>query len=543
MSAEPLTATDHDDAPSGGGIDRLRAAWGRRKWLAIFCFALPFTAAVALIMSLPDIYRSAATVLVERQQVPESFVRATVTSELETRLNTISQEILSRSRLEALITRFRLYQDVRAGGSMEDAIERMRNDIRLELKDSADGRGRNTMVAFGLSFRGHDPQTVAMVANTLASYYIEENLRVRERQATGTSEFLRVQLQDVRKRLDEQEQKVGALREKYMGELPQQMQSNIMTLESMQNQLRMNNDNQVRAAERQQALSAELAAAVAMSQTAGGATPFETPEMRLARLKQDLVNLRMKYTDRWPDIIRIKDEIAGLEKELAQKKPEKKKATVIADDSDLPPTPYVLRTRDALRTVETELKLMKADEKRLRAGIAAYQSRVENTPKREQEFKDLTRDYETTKAHYDSLLKRYEEAQLAESMEQRQKGEQFRILDSAVPSGTPAAPNRPRFLAMALAASVGFAVAMIFVAEILDTSFHSVDDLKAFSSVPVLVSIPRIVTPGDARRRRARFRLAAAGALVLLVAVAGLSAYVGHGNETLVRLLGRERTT
>ena len=128
-------------------------------------------------------------------------------------------------------------------------------------------------------------------------------------------------------------------------------------------------------------------------------------------------------------------------------------------------------------------------------------------------------------------------------MEQRQKGEQFRILDSAVPSGTPAAPNRPRFLAMALAASVGFAVAMIFVAEILDTSFHSVDDLKAFSSVPVLVSIPRIVTPGDTRRRRARFRLAAAGALVLLVAVAGLSAYVGHGNETLVRLLGRERTT
>lgn len=543
MSAEPLTATDHDDAPSGGGVDRLRAAWGRRKWLAVFCFALPFTASVALLMSLPDIYRSAATVLVERQQVPESFVRATVTSELETRLNTISQEILSRSRLESLITRFRLYQDVRAGGSMEDAIERMRNDIRLELKDSADGRGRNTMVAFGLSFRGSDPRTVAMVANTLASYYIEENLRVRERQASGTSEFLRVQLQDVRKRLDEQEQKVGALREKYMGELPQQMQANIMTLESMQNQLRMNNDNQVRAAERQQALSAELAAAVAMSQNAGGATPFETPEMRLARLKQELVNLRMKYTDRWPDIIRIKDEIAGLEKELAQKKPEKKKPTVVADDSDLPPTPYVLRTREALRTVETELKLMKTEEKRLRAGIAAYQSRVENTPKREQEFKDLTRDYETTKGHYDSLLKRYEEAQLAESMEQRQKGEQFRILDSAVPSGTPAAPNRPRFLAMALAASVGFAVAMIFVAEILDTSFHSVDDLKAFSSVPVLVSIPRIVTPGDSRRRRARFRLAAAGALVLLVAVAGLSAYVGHGNETLVRLIGRERTT
>jgi polysaccharide chain length determinant protein (PEP-CTERM system associated) len=542
MSADSFAATDHDEAPSSGGVDRLRAAWGRRKWLAVFCFALPFTAAVALIMSLPDIYRSAATVLVERQQVPESFVRATVTSELETRLNSISQEILSRSRLEALITRFRLYQDVRAGGSMEDAIERMRNDIRLELRDSADGRGRNTMVAFGLSFRGHDPQTVAMVANTLASYYIEENLKVRERQATGTSEFLRVQLQDVRRRLDEQERQVGALREKYMGELPQEMQSNLTTLESLQTQLRMNNDNQVRAVERRQALNAELADAAAMSQTATG-VQFETPEMRLARLKQELANLRIKYTDRWPDIIRIKDEIAGLEKELAQKKPEKKNATVVAEDSTLPPTPYVLRTREALRTVETELRLMKAEEQRLRAGIAAYLSRVQNTPKREQEFKDVTRDYESTREQYASLLKRYEEAQLAESMEQRQKGEQFRILDSAVPSGTPAAPNRPRFLAMALALSAGFAVAMMFVAEMLDTSFHSVDDLKAFSSVPVLVSIPRIVTPRDSRRRRARFRLVAAGALVLLVAVAGVSVYVGHGNENLVRLLGRERTT
>jgi polysaccharide chain length determinant protein (PEP-CTERM system associated) len=541
MSPDMMAAAEHEEGHGTGGVDRLRAAWGRRKWLGLFFFIVPFTAAVALIMSLPDIYKSTATVLVERQQVPESFVRATVTSELETRLNTISQEILSRSRLESLIGRFRLYQDVRTGGSMEDAIERMRRDISLELKDSADGRRRSTTVAFGLSFRGHDPQTVAMVANTLASYYIEENLKVRERQATGTSEFLRVQLQDVRRRLDEQERQVGTLRERYLGELPQQMPSNLARLDGLQAQLRMNNDNQVRATERRQSLKAELADAVAMSQTGTGASPFETPEMRLARLKQELINLRVKYTDRWPDIIRIKDEIANLEKELAQKKPEEKPQVV--DDANLPPTPYVLRTREALQSVETELKLLRAEEQRLRASIAVYQVRVENTPKREQEFKDLTRDYDSTREQYASLLKRYEEAQLAESMEQRQKGEQFRILDSAVPSGTPSAPNRPRFLGLGLALSVGCAVVAIFLAEILDTSFHSVDDLRAFSTVPVLVSIPRIVTEGDTRRRRMRFHFAAAGALLLLVVVGGVSFYVGHGNESLVRLLARDRAS
>src|SRR5437773_5392647 len=245
-------------ARKGAGVELALAVWSRRKWLAILTFAAPFAVAMSLGMALPNIYQATATVLVDRQQVPESFVQPTVTSALETRLHTISQEILSRSRLDALITRFGLYPDFRKRVSAEEVIERMRGDIKLELK-AVEARGqREATVAFAIKYVGSDPQTVARVTNTLASFYIEENLKVRERQATGTADFLKVQLAGTRKRLDELEARVSEFRKRYLGELPQQMQANMATLENLNTQLRLNNDNQVRAAERRDSLTALL---------------------------------------------------------------------------------------------------------------------------------------------------------------------------------------------------------------------------------------------------------------------------------------------
>jgi len=200
-------------------------------------------------------------------------------------------------------------------------------------------------------------------------------------------------------------------------------------------------------------------------------------------------------------------------------------------------SPYLFRLREALTAAESEAKLLKAEEQRLRAAITAYQARLENTPKREQEFQELARDYESTKQLYESLSKRHEEAQLAESMEQRQKGEQFRILDPAMPSGIPAAPNRLRLFIVSLVLSLGLAVGALMVAEMLDTSFHSVKELREFSIVPVLVSIPRIVTDADRHRQQRWFRMAAAGTMLGLVLIAGVCYLVGHGNEQLVQML------
>jgi len=197
----------------------------------------------------------------------------------------------------------------------------------------------------------------------------------------------------------------------------------------------------------------------------------------------------------------------------------------------------VLRAQEQLAQTETELKFAKANEQRLKRSIEQYQSHLDNAPKREQEYLQATRDYQSTKELYSSLTKRYEEAQLGESMEQRQKGEQFRILDSAVPSSAPAAPRRDRLLLVTVGLSLALGAGAMLLAELLDTSFHSAAELRAYTTVPLLVNIPRIVTESDARRRRWRFRFAAVAVVVGLLLVVGLAYFIAHGNEQLAQLL------
>lgn len=528
MSADTLRGFDDPEStPRGAGLDRIKTVWRRRKWLGVLLFIVPLTAAVALIMGLPDLYESTALVLIDRQQVPEAFVRSTVTSELEIRLHTISQEILSRSRLESLIARMGLYPELKDRGTVDEAVNRLRRDTRLELKGADTTGGRGATTSFTLSYRGAEPQTVAVVTNTLASFYIEENLKARERQATGTAEFLRVQLVEAKRRLDEQEVRNSEMQRRYMGELPQQMQGNVTALESVNAQLRMNNDSLVRLVERRDQLATQLELAKVEAGTE------ETDEMRLVRLRRELVTLRIRYTDLWPDIIRIKDEIARLEKQVAEPKPKGEPKKLV------PLTPQALRIHEQLQQAETDLKLARADEQRLKRSIEQYQARLDNAPKREQEYLQATRDYQSTRELYATLTKRFEEAQLAESMEQRQKGEQFRILDSAVPAGAPTAPRRSRLLIISFALSVALGAGAMVLAEVLDTSFHSAADLRAYTTVPLLVNIPRIITEDDARRQQWRFRLATVGLVVGLILVAGLSYFIAHGNEQLAQLLSR----
>jgi polysaccharide biosynthesis transport protein len=516
----------------GATLEMVREVWSRRKWLALATFAVPFVASLSLVAFLPSVYRSTVTVLVERQQVPEAFVRPTVTSALETRLHSISQEILSRSRLEGLISRFSLYGDLRKRVPSEVVIERMRKDIQLELKGIEQREGKGTTIAFALSYRGGDPQTVAQVANTLASSYIEENLKVRERQATGTAEFLKVQLVGVKNRLDEQERIVSEFKKRHLGELPQQLDANLATIERLSAQLRSNGDNQTRAIERREALLKQLADAGAL------ATGPEAIEEEIIKLNQELRRLRAQYSDKYPDVIRTKEQLAELERALSEKGREKKdaKAAIVGQ------SPYVLRTRQALAEADGEINVLKGEEKRLRNAVGAYLGRVEHSPKREQEFKELSRDYESTRELYGTLSKRYEEAQLAESMEQRQKGEQFRVLDPAIPAEEPAAPNRGRLVLMGAVLALGLAVGAVVAAEHMNAAFHSVDELRAFTAVPVLVSIPLILTPADTERRRRWAQLAAVASAVGLVMVVGASYLIAHGNESLVLLLAAGRS-
>ena len=459
-----------DDDRRGPALAGAAAAVRRRRWPALFTFMAAVTAVISVVWFLPDVYRSSATVLIDRQQIPDELVRSTVTSGLEIRLHTISQEILSRSRLQALIERFDLYPDLRRHSPMEEVIERMRDDIRIELKGGAARNERTTTVAFTLSYTGRDPKKVALVANTLASFYIEENLKVRERQAAGTAEFLRVQLDNMKRTLEQQEQVVSRFKERHIGELPQQMEANLATLEQLNSQLRLNSDQQIQVAERRAAVQKQLEEAES-SVNPGGP---RAAALRLEDLRKQLTALRTRYSEKYPDVARIKAEIAALEEQL-------QKAELSAEPSAaVAANPQVAQLRANLNELDVRGRSLQAESKILHDALARYQSRVENVPRTEQEYQRLARDYEATKEQYHSLLMRQGEAEVAESMEQRQKGEQFRIIEAAMVSEKPTAPNRGQLLLLGTLLALALAVGTVVALEQLDTSFHSYYDTRVF---------------------------------------------------------------
>jgi polysaccharide chain length determinant protein (PEP-CTERM system associated) len=506
---------------------------------------VPFTAATSIVACLPNVYQSTVTMLVERQQVPEAFVRPTVTSALDTRLRAITQDVLSRSRLEGIITRFQLYPDLRKTLSHEAVIERMRNDIALDLR-GADPHRRGPTVAFAVSYRGLEPHTVAAVTNALAAFYIQEDVKVRGRQAAGTAEFLKVQLDEARRRLDVQERQVSEFKRRNLAGLPQQVETSLGVIDRLDAQLRLNVDNQTRLGERRLALARrvdQVPLALASGAPAAAPAPAPAPEAPtlagdLERMRQELRRLQTRYTDRHPSVVRLRSAISRLEIQLLES-PEAAAPVHPVSAPALPvapppmPNPYLALLRQEEEAVDAELRALKAEEHRLRDALAVHVNRVQHAPRLEQEFKEISRDYESTRALYASLSQRHAEAEIAESMEERQKGEQFRVLDPAVPSAAPAAPKRLRLIVLAVAMSGAAAAGMVAVAETLDTSFHSVDALRAFTAVPVIASIPPIITDADARRRRRRFQIAAGATLLLLLIIVVASYLLAHGNERL----------
>ncbi len=520
-------------ARKSSGFQRALEVWNRRKWLATVVFMVVFAGSLSAIWALPSLYRSSATVVVDRREVPDSFVRSAVTGELEPRLDAISQELLSRARLEAVVTRFDLYRDLRRQeGSPEAAVQQMRRDIQFAAKATEQPGGKNTTIAFTLSYRGMDPDTVARVTNALATSYVEENSRVRERQAAGTAQFLKGQLAEVKQKVEEQERILGAQ--------PQPVETELAALERLNTRLKINTDRQLRALDRRERVVRGFDVVEGPGGTISPAGGGESITARLAKLKHELTELRTRFSDKYPDVIRVKSEIAALERRRAEEPPE------------TPPAPERGRARrddgaagqdkagqdkDPLKELNAELKALKDEEHTLRQAIATYEGRADNAPKRQQEYQRQARDYATLKEQYQSLLKRYEEAQVAESMEQGLKGEQFRILDGALPAKEPIAPSRARLGMMGLILALGMSVGAVVLAETFDGSFHSVDELRAFSKVPVLAGIPRLVTEADTRRRIQRRWLAALSLLIILALVAAAAYLFAYGNEGLVRLL------
>ena len=538
--ARDLLASTADDSLALRILDILR----RRRLLAIGMFAAVLSAAVSFAIYLPDLYRAQALVLIERP-VDESIVRSAESApgELESRLHIIKQEILSRDRLLALITRFKLYPKQMKDGAIDDALNQMRSDVEVNPSGPEQLSGKTKTVSFTLNYTGDSAKRVAEVTNAIAAFYVQQNDSIRSQSALGTSQFLREQLAAAKAQLDHQEQAVTVYTTKYTGQLPQQVGVNLATLERMNTQLRLNGEQQIRLIEQREKLLEGLDDPNAITRAENSDASPEMIERlkQIDKLKSDLAQLQTKFTSKHPDVVRLQDQIADLQQQeaqaeaAAQKKREAAKAaaaasTAAVQDAQAP-------RRRTIESLDAELAKMRDEETAIRATIGSFEQRLEGAPEREQEFALITRDRQAAKDLYDSLLKRYDEAQLSASMETDRQGERFRILEPALPPEGPSAPNRIRLLLMGVLLALAAAVAVVLTAEQFDVSFHGIDELREFTSVPVLVSIPPI-GPMPLKRRLLT-GLATVSAIAMIALIATASAYFAHGNDQLARLIGR----
>jgi polysaccharide chain length determinant protein (PEP-CTERM system associated) len=484
--------------------DILRRAWARR-WLILMPAVLAGTATVAVSSRMPDRYRAETLILVVPQSVPQEYVRATVTSEIQDRLPTISQQILSRTRLERIINDFELYAAERQTRPMEEIVDLMRRNIEVEIVPGSE--------SFRVRFESRDPALATGVTERLAGLFIEENLRDRTVMAEETSAFLESQMEDARERLVEQERKLETYRLEHGPELPTQLQSNIQAIQNAQTQVQALNESLNRDRDRRLLVARQLADLrseefLAEPGTGGGAGLQASSTVgQLDQAIAELSALEARLTEEHPDLVRARRLVAELEQKFMQE---------TTTESPLetpvrPPTPSEIARRNRVRELQAEIESLDRQieaklitEAEIRQTLETYQARVEAVPTRESELTSLTRDYETIQELYRALLAKREESRIAENLERRQVGEQFKILDPPREPEKPFSPNR-RLIDMAGAfAGLFLGVGLAAFLEFSEAGLRDEADVLAAIGVSPLAVIPQILTTAELRRRRRR---------------------------------------
>ncbi len=489
-------------------------------------------AAVTVSKLLPDKYRSETLIMLIPQRIPDSYVKSTVTSDIQDRLATLEDQILSRSRLERIILDLDLYQSLRHTLPMEDVVQRMRGDIipKVEGKES-----------FRLSYVSEDAKTAQKTTERLASLFIEENLRDRENQAEDTNQFLDSQLEDARRRLVENEKRLEAYRSRYSGELPSQADANLQAIKNAQTQLQNSADASDRARERRLLLERQLIALqsdpvavvpVPVPQGPAGEPPIQPAAQQLQAARSRLQVLLSHYKPDHPDVRTTERAIRDLEVKV-------KAEAVAAHSQAADPSPAApeapLSTAEILRQkrmrdlsaeigdIDRQLADKQEQERQLRDLIAGYQTKLDVVPKRESELVELTRDYTTLQTTYQSLLAKREDSKIAANLERRNIGEQFKVLDPARLPERPFSPNRPLIAAGGVVAGLSIGVLLTGFLEYRDSTLKSEHDVVRLLDLPVLALVPLMISKAERRTRRRRWLFGGiAAVMVLLVGAAAI---------------------
>lgn len=491
---------------------------------------------------LPPRYKSNTLILVEQPTMPKDYVTPNVNDDLQQRVQSITQQILSRTRLLHIIEQLNLYSGA-PGTNVEGKIEEMRKDIEIELVRDA---SQQRVTAFNIHYSSRDPNIAQQVTSQLTNLFINENNEVRQQQSEGTTKFLEDQVETARKSLAEQEEKIREYKGQHVGELPTQLGSNLQILSGLQSQLQAENDALNTARQQHVYLQTLLSQYRTMegstSPKGPGAAPLGLPaiDQELDKLRNQLADLSSRYTDQHPDVRKLKDQIAKTEKmrqQLMADLKAKAEASAQSDDNaaaamqsgtDGAQSGPLVQLQGQLRSNEIEIQNRERSIESLKAKVGEYQARLNQEPIREQQLADLTRGYDQSKANYDELLKKKNDSAMATSMELLQQGEHFRMIDPPSLPVKPDFPNRLKFCGIGLGAGLALGIVVAGAFEMMDDRLFDEKQIAAMLPVPVLSEIPDVISSQDEQHQRKRLVLTwvATGVVCMMILAGSAISYL-----------------
>ncbi len=464
----------------------LRRYW----WILALTTTVGALVAVCAVLVLPKRYTSRTMILVEQPTVPADYVKPIISGDLNHRLASMQEQILSRTRLQPVIDKFGLYVKQRQRDNAEDIVARLRAAVKISPMEPMAGTDNRQLPGFYVSLDFDEPQMAQQICTEITAMFLEQNAKEREQQATRTTSFISEQLNDAKLKLDDQDAKLAQFKRQYLGSLPEEEQTNLSILTGMNSQLEANTQALSRA-EQDRAFNESLLSQqeLNLKSTSIGANP-ETTVSELSAMRQQLATLLAHYTPKHPDVVKLRDQISELEKRQAESAKADKTNAAPAAPIITPPQTQQLRAK--IRQDEINIADLTHRQAQLQEQIHQLQGRVQASPMVEQQFKELTRNYQTASDFYNELLKKRQNSAMATDLEHQQQSEQFRVFDPPSLPQKPSFPNVPMFLGGGGGGGLAIGLGILYLIAFMDKSLHTEHDVEKCLKLRVLTVIPTL---------------------------------------------------
>ncbi|HYW39428.1 MAG TPA: Wzz/FepE/Etk N-terminal domain-containing protein [Terriglobales bacterium] len=465
----------------------------------------------------PPKFTSQSTVLVEAQKVPDNYVQPVITSDFTQRIQTLSQQVLSPSRLRPVIQSLalvkpdeedKLIQEIQQNMQVEPVITSMSAAGISGAKKKKASATDEPLPGFNVNYTDNNAVRAQKICNAMTSLIVDENLRSRAEVAQGTTEFLSRQVEDAKRAIDEQDAKLANFKKQYMGQLPGDVDNNMRMLMSLNSQLDATTQTLSRAQQDKAYTESMLAQQIAAWKSSQSNTNPQTLEQELTQLQGQLLQLQARYTDDYPDVIKTKADIAEVEKKLKEINAAAANATDSSEKASASEPPEIRQLRLQIHQYQSVIEQATLDQKRLQSQIGVYQNRTAMSPGVEEQYKLLTRDNDNAQSFYKELLAKKSASGLATNMENQQEGEQMHILVAAGLPDSPSFPYRPIFAAGGLGVGLALGLVIAIFLEFSDKSIRTEKDAAAILDLPLLISVPWLgededdaAANGNGRRR------------------------------------------